>query len=109
MSSFIISYSSFSFKIVINSSWPISMSINAWDTEVSILFSLILARTSNLSCLFFLFLDILSNFLIIYVVKEKIKEKLALFILTGAPVIVLKEIIDTPPLVADKAIKILSM
>ena len=55
----------------------------------------------------FLFLVVLINFLLIPVVKEKIKVKLA--IPTGAPITVVKEIIDTPPLVADKTIKISSM
>ena len=39
------------------------------------------------------------------VVKENIKLKLALSIPTGAPIILVKEIIDTPQLVADKTIK----
>ena len=47
----------------------------------------------------------LGNFLIIPVVKEKIKVKLALDIPTGAP----KLVIQTPLLLAVKAIKILSM
>ena len=47
----------------------------------------------------------LSNILIIPVVREKIKVKLALAIPTGAPIIVVNEIIDTPPLVALKTIK----
>ena len=47
----------------------------------------------------------LSNFLIIPVVREKIKVKLALAIPTGAPIILVNEIIDTPPLVALKTIK----
>ena len=51
----------------------------------------------------------LSNFLIIPVVREKIKVKLALAIPTGAPIILVNEIIDTPPVVALKTIKILSM
>ena len=51
------------------------------------LFSLLLTRKNT----FFLFLVILSNFIIILVVKEKIKVKLALAIATGAPVAVVKE------------------
>ena len=47
----------------------------------------------------------LSNFLIIPVVREKIKVKLALAIPTGAPTILVNEIIDTPPLFALKTIK----
>ena len=71
--------------------------------------SLLLANIRILSCLFFLFLVMLSNFLIIPVVREKIKVKLALAIPTGAPIILVNEIIDTPLLVALKTIKILSM
>ena len=58
------------------------------------LFSLLLARTSILSYFSFLFLVILSNFLKNPVVKEKSKVKLTLAIPTGAPIIVIKEIID---------------
>ena len=47
----------------------------------------------------------LSNFFIIPVIKEKIKVKLALAI----PTTLVKEMIDTPPLVALKTIKILSI
>ena len=43
------------------------------------------------------------------VVKEKIKVKLALVIPTSAPTTLVNEIIDTPPLVALKTIKVLSM
>ena len=43
------------------------------------------------------------------VVKEKAKVKLVLAIPTGAPIILVKEEIDTPPVVALKTIKILSM
>ena len=73
------------------------------------LFSLLLANIRILSCFFFLFLVIFSNFLTIPVVREKIKVKLALAIPTGAPIILVNEIIDTPPLVALKTIKILSI
>ena len=43
-----------------------------------------------------------SNFLIILVVREKIRVKLALAIPTGAPSMLVNEIIDTPLLVALK-------
>ena len=85
------------------------MSINAWDVRGSMLLSLLLANIIILSCFFFLFLVIFSNFLTIPVVREKIKVKLALAIPTGAPIILVNEIIDTPPVVALKTIKILSM
>ena len=57
----------------------------------------------------FFFLVISNNFLTIPVVKEKIKVKLALTIPTGAPIRLVNEIIDTPPVVALKTIKILSI
>ena len=56
----------------------------------------------------FFFLVLLNNFLTIPVVK-KIKVKLALAIPTCAPIILVNEISDTPPVVAHKTIKILSM
>ena len=59
--------------------------------------------------LFSFFLVIFSNFLTIPVVREKIRVKLALAIPTGAPTILVNEIIGTPLLVAVKTIKTLSM
>ena len=51
----------------------------------------------------------LSNFLTIPVAREKIQVKFALAIPTGAPTTLVNEMLDTPPLVAPKTIKILSM
>ena len=51
----------------------------------------------------------LSNFLTIPVVREKIKVKLALAIPTGAPTTLVNEQTHTPPIVALKTIKILSV
>ena len=51
----------------------------------------------------------LNNSLTIPVVREKIKVKLTLAIQTGAPTRLINEQIDTPPVVALKTIKILSM
>ena len=51
----------------------------------------------------------LINFVIIPVVKEKIKVKFALPIPTGAPTTLADKMIQTPLLVAIKTIKILSM
>ena len=81
------------------------MSINACDINVLILLSLLLAKIRILSCFFFLFLVIFSNFFTIPVAREKNKVRLALAIPTGAPTILVNEIIDTPPLVALKTIK----
>ena len=86
-----------------------SMSINAWDTKVLMLLSLLLANIRILSCFFFFFLVMLSNFLIIPVVGEKIKVKLALAILTGAPTTLADKMIQTPLLFSLKTIKIFSM
>ena len=66
------------------------------------LLSLLLANIRILSCFFFLFLVIFSNFLTIPVVREKIKVRLSLAISIGAPTILLNEIIDTLLLVALK-------
>ena len=73
------------------------------------LLSLSLANIRILSSFFFLFLVIFNNFLIIPIVREKIKIRLTLAIPTGAPIILVNEIIDTPLLVALKTIKILSI
>ena len=85
------------------------MSVNACDIRVSMLLNLLLANIKILSCFFFLFLVVLNNFLTIPVVREKIKVKIALAIPTGAPTTLVNEQIDTPPVVALKTIKILSM
>ena len=45
----------------------------------------------------------------ISVVREKIKVKLALVIPSGTPIVVVNEVIDIPPVVVLKIIKILSM
>ena len=79
--------------------------------KVSMLSSLLLANIIILSCFFFLFLVMLNNFLIIPVVREKTKVKLALAIPAGAgaPTMLADEMIQTPLLVALKPIKILSI
>ena len=69
------------------------------------LFNILLARTRML-CFFFLFLVVISNFKTIPVVKEKIKVKLAPVIPTGPPITVVKEITDTPRLVAEEQLKL---
>ena len=51
----------------------------------------------------------LSNFLTILAVREIIRVKPLLAIRTGAPTTLVNEQIDTPPVVALKAIKIFSM
>ena len=81
------------------------MSINSCDTKVSVLLSLLLAKIRILSYFFFFVVVILSNFLTIPVVREKIKVRHVLPIPTGALTILVNEIIDTPPLAALKTIK----
>ena len=73
------------------------------------LLSLLLPNIRILSCFFFLFLIMLSNFLIIPVVKEKIKVKLALAIATGIPTMLVKEMIDNTSIKTIKTIKIFSI
>ena len=69
--------------------------MNAWDTKVSMLFNLLLARTRTLSFFFCIFLVLLSNVLLsnLFQINRKIKVKLALAIPTGASIKVVKEII----------------
>ena len=73
------------------------------------LFSLLLTKIRILSCFFCLLLVMLSNFLIIPVVREKIKVKLAPAISIGAPTTLTGKKIQTPPIAAFKTIKTLSM
>ena len=81
------------------------MSFNAWDINDSMPLSLLLANIRILLCFFFFFLVIFSNFLMIPVVREKIKVKLALAIPSGTPIVVVNEIIDIPPVVVLKILK----
>ena len=76
---------------------------------MSILLSLVLANIRILSCFFFFYLAIFNNFLVIPVAREKIKVRLALAIPAGASIMLVNEIIDTPPVVPSKTIKILSI
>ena len=82
------------------------MSINIWDISVSMLLSFLLANIRLLPCFFFFFffLVVLSSFFIIPAVREK-KVRFALAMPTSAPATLVNEIIDTPPLVALKAMK----
>ena len=57
----------------------------------------------------FFFLLCLVIFFTIPVVREKIKVKLAPTIPISAPTTLVNEMIDTPPLVVLKTVKILSM
>ena len=54
-----------------------------------------------------MFFVVPSNFLMLSVVRKKIKVKIALAIPTGAPTTLVNEQIDTPRVVALKTIKIL--
>ena len=81
------------------------MSISTRDTKVSMLYTLLLAKI-RISYFYFLVLVMLSNFLVISVITEKIP---APAIPIGAPTTLTEEIIQTPPLVAKRAIEILSM
>ena len=85
------------------------MSISAWDTKFSMLLSLLLASIRISSGFFFFFLVVLNNFLIIPVAKENTIVNPVLAILTEALTIVAWETIQTPPVVAERRIKILSI
>ena len=85
------------------------MSVSACDAKISIMFSLLLDNIRILSCFFFLFLVMFSNFLIINVAKTKIIVKLGPAIPIGAPTTLAEQIIENPPLLAIKTIKALSV
>ena len=72
------------------------MSFNACDIKASMLLYLLFASIRISSHFFFFFIVVLSNFLMIPAVIEKIKAKLALAISAGTPIILVNEIIDTP-------------
>ena len=67
------------------------MSFNACDIKVLMLLNLLLAGIRIWSGIFFFFVVVLSNFLMIAVDKEKPRVKLALTIPTGAPIKLVKE------------------
>ena len=71
------------------------------------LLCLLLANIRILSCFFFLFLVMLCNVLIIPVVKDKIKVKLAPAIPAAALTKLTEVIIQTSPLVALKTINVI--
>ena len=62
-----------------------------------------------LLCFFFLFLVIFNTFFITQEARENTRQKLLFAIATGTPLILVKKIIDTLPLVADKKIKVSSI
>ena len=74
---------------------------------VTITFQCYSASIGILSCFFIFLLVMSNNFLMIPVVREKIKVKLALAIPTGAPIVVVNEIIDIPPVVTIRTFNIL--
>ena len=74
------------------------------------LFSLLLANIRIYRAFFFFFfLVLLSNFFIIPVIIEKVRVKIAPAIPTGPSTTFKEEMIKSPPLVALKTIKTLSM
>ena len=79
------------------------------DTKVSMLFSLLLANIRIYRAFFFFFFFILCNFFIFPVIKEKVRVKIAPAIPTGPSTTFKEEMIKSPPLVALKTIKTLSM
>ena len=73
------------------------------------LFNLPLTNITILLCsFFFLFLVAFNNFFTSSVHNENARLKLALVFPIGVPIAVLKDAIETPPLVTDKTIKDLS-
>ena len=68
------------------------------------LFNLLLANTTILSCFFFLFLVVLNSFFTIPIEIENARQKLAPVIPTGAPMTVANDVIEIVPVVTDKTI-----
>ena len=81
--------------------------INAAGVLLSMLFNLLLANITISLC-FFLILVVFNSFFVIPVQIENARLKLALAILTGAPVTVANDAIEMLPVVTDKTIKDLS-
>ena len=73
------------------------------------LFNLLLANIIIFLCFVFFFLVSFNSFFIIPAVKENTKVRLALITSAGIPITFIKEVILIPPLVADKAITVLSV
>ena len=67
------------------------------------------SQHKNLIMLFLFVSCYVSNFLIISIVKEKIRAKIAPATPIGASTTLTEDLIQTPPLVALKTIKILSL
>ena len=88
--------------MVVKSSWLISLSISAFYIVLSTLFNLLLASITILLCFFFLFPVAFNNFFTIPEVKKNAKLKLGLALSTDALIMLAKEAIEAPPLVADK-------
>ena len=75
---------------------------------ISVLFNLLLTIITVLLCFFFLFLVVFNSFFMIPVEIENVRLKLALAILTGAPIRVENDAIEMLPVVIDKSINDLS-
>ena len=66
------------------------------------LFNLLLANITSLSCFFFLFFVVFNSFFKIPVKAENGRQNLELTILTGAPITVANDAIKMLPVVTDK-------
>ena len=83
------------------------ISSSVLDIIFSIPFKLLLPSKTIFLCFFLFYLIPFKSFLAIPLLIENTKLRLALVILTGAPIIVTDEAIETPPLVVDKTCKVL--
>ena len=93
-------------RIVIKSSWLISLFIKASDIFLSMLFNLLLANVTILLSFFFLFLLVFNSFFTNSVVTENARLQLALIIPTGAPKTVANDAIEILPVATDKQLMI---
>ena len=108
MLSFSFRYFFSSLIIVIKSSWPISLFINASNILLSMLFHLLLANMTIILCFFFLYLVVFNSFFTIPVKIKITRLKLAFNITPGAPITVANDAIEIIPVVTNKTVNDLS-
>ena len=86
----------------VESSWIISLFVNASDILLSMLFNLLLASITILLCFFYLFLAVFNSFFAMSLVIENTRLQLALIIPTGASITVANDAIKMLLVVTDK-------
>ena len=83
-----------SLRIVIKSSWLISLFISVSEILLSMLFNLLLATITILLCFLFLFIIVFKDFFTNPDVIENARLQLSLIIPTGAPITLANDAIE---------------